>query len=125
ELLRETREEVSRADSKTAIVLAAALVVAGLFGSSTLNGKWTPFSLSLATQMLWWPATALALVGIGLLCASIYPNVGNQTSKQVLGYFGHVNQYASRDELSASLRDHASQPLVRLSDQLIIISRIV
>jgi hypothetical protein len=125
DLLRETREEVTRADGKASTLLAAVVVVSGLFVASTLAGQWSPLGLRPAAQVACWLAVIVIAAGIVLLCACIYPNVSNQLTKDVLGYFGHVMLYQTRQELIEALRTHGETPLIRLSDQLFVISRIV
>lgn len=125
DLLRETREEVGRADGKASTLLGAVVIVLGLFVAAILAGSWTPLRLPVVAALLWWIGAGFAGLGVVLLCTCIYPNVGNQLTKQVLGYFGHINLYDTREELAEALREHAERPLDRLTDQLFVISRIV
>jgi Family of unknown function (DUF5706) len=125
DLLRETREEVGRADGKASTMLSAVVIVLGLFVAATLSGTWSPLKLELVAAAVWWVGTGLAAAGVILLSVCLYPNVANKATKEMLGYFGHVNQYSSREELIEALRQHGDRPLTRLSDQLFVISRIV
>jgi hypothetical protein len=125
DLLRETREELGRADTKASTVLGAVVIVLGLFVAAGLAGSWSPLNLRPFSAFLWWIGVISAGSGVVLLSACIYPNVSNQLTKQVLGYFGHINLYATRDELIAALREHGERPLDRLGDQLFVLSRIV
>lgn len=124
DLLRETREEIGRADAKASTLLGAVVIVLGVFAAGALAGTWSPLTLTPASATAWWTGVILAGVGVGFLCACIYPNVGNQLTKNVLGFFGHVYLYSTRDEPIAALREHGEQPLARLGDQLFVLSRI-
>ena len=125
DLLRETREELGRADSKASTVLGSVVIVLGLFVAAALAGSWSPTGLGTLAAIAWWAGTTFAAAGVVLLAACIYPNVSNQLTKQVLGYFGHINLYATRDELAAALVEHGERPLDRLTDQLFVLSRVV
>jgi hypothetical protein len=124
DLLKETREEIGRADAKASTILGSVVIVLGLFVAAGLAGNWDPLRLSPFAAGMWWIGVVLASTGVVLLAACIYPNVSNQLTKQVLGYFGHINLYATRDELITALRDHGERPLDRLGDQLFVLSRI-
>jgi hypothetical protein len=75
--------------------------------------------------LLWWLATGTVACGIGLLCACIYPSLCGRAGRAILGYFGDVLSYSTREELRSALLRPDAMLLIRLSDQLFVVSRIV
>jgi len=65
-MLREAREELSRADGKSSLLLAAVGVVVGAVAAAVVAGEWSPFDLSPFIQWLWWAGNG---AGIGSLVA--------------------------------------------------------
>jgi Family of unknown function (DUF5706) len=125
ELLRRTHEEVGRADSKAATLLAGVVVAVTVVATSALGGHWTPLGLRPAAQVLWWLATGALACTIVLLCTCIYPSVRRRAGSAVIGFFGDAGAYPTGEALRAALSrpDHA--PMTRLADQLFDLSRIV
>src|SRR5262245_8921031 len=63
DLLKEAREELARADSKAALLLAATGVAVGALLAGLIGGKWMPFSLDNRVEWLWWFGVASVASG--------------------------------------------------------------
>src|ERR1035441_6347411 len=75
DLLADTREELTRADSKAALTLAATGVVIGALLAGLFGGKWTPFDLNSKIQWLWWLGVGSAALGVFSIAAAVYPRI--------------------------------------------------
>lgn len=121
-LIRETREEIGRADRKAATLLAGVLVAAGL-----VAGRGQPPLQLAAASMLWWIAALGVGVGVVLLCACVYP-AGTRRQDRLarhIGYFGHLNECSTVEQLVAALRRQlVVSELQRLARTLLALSAI-
>jgi hypothetical protein len=91
--LAETREELSRADTKASILLSALAVVTGVLLNAIAAGNWSPgrFSVALA-QGLWWIGIAVGILSGLSLVTAIWPRTKHPNSAAV-EYFGHVSRF--------------------------------
>jgi hypothetical protein len=126
QLLSESREELTRADNKAALLLAAVGVVAGALLAAVVAGDWSPFSLAACVAWVWWLGATAAVVGIIFLAAAVYPVTKYRTQRPAdfIAYFGDVvsvDGSVLQDRLikSSQLYD------ARLIDQISAISGIV
>lgn len=80
-LLRETREELGKADAKASILLAASgIAVAALLASGN-DADWYPENLySLWARRLAWAALAVTLLGVGFVGSAVRPRLRRQDS---------------------------------------------
>jgi hypothetical protein len=87
-LLRETREELARADTKASILLGASAIAFGaLFKDPDKLNHHTPRTLG-------WIALALTLVGICFVAAAVKPRLRAKHAKSPRPhYFGDVEAY--------------------------------
>ena len=134
-LLRETREELARADTKASILLAASgIALAALFKD--------PDKLTDArSRTLTWVALALTLAGILFLGAAVKPRLRAKHSKTPMPhYFGDVEAYRpswwrvwrrrrrleqARERFGKELEDAATAEYEeRLTDQVWVLSHI-
>ena len=81
--------------------------------------------LRLFPQALFWAGAVAEAYAVVCLCLSVYPDISDETAREVLGYFGHVAQYPKREELKVAIETHAMRAIDRLVDQLWVVSRIV
>jgi len=125
DLLRRTQDEVGRADSKAAALLAGVLVAVTVVSTSALGGHWTPLTLRPVAQTLWWLAAGAVACAVVLLCTCIYPRGRRRTGGSAVGYFGDVQAYPTPEALRAALSRPDQSPLARIADQLHDLSRIV
>jgi len=125
DLLKETREELTRADSKASTLMAAVMIVYGVIIAAAFAGQWSPFSLKVSAAAVWWLMAGTSIIVLGALMVCIYPRTGNKVAKGLPAYYRHVLQYETLDDLVRGLRDGGATPLDRTSNQLYAISRIV
>ena len=127
DLLKDTREELARADSKAALLLAGTGVVVGAVLAGLLGGRWTPFSLDNRVEWIWWLGVGSAAAGIFSIAAAVYPRIHRPNflhPPPIPSYFGDVVAY--RDiQMFRQAVDQAPSRQERLIDQTFTVSRIV
>lgn len=126
DLLEDTRDELSRVDSKAALLLAGAGVVAGALLAGLLNGKWTPFSLNDRVEWLWWLGVGAASGGILSIAAAVYPYTGRPVAAHAGAptYYGDVAAYKDIETFRQAIAD-APNTHDRLVDQTFQLSKLV
>lgn len=95
-LLSETREELTKADSKASILLAASGIAASALLSAFWADQWSPSKLHHGDASLAaWLAIASGLLGIVLVAAAVKPRLrtGDSVDHQQLHYFGSVHHF--------------------------------
>jgi Pycsar effector protein len=125
-LLSETRQELSRVDSKASLLLAAVGVVLGALIGGLAGSRWTPMRLNGAVHWLWWLGTASATIGVLLIAAAVYPRIYPRGTPQPGApvYYGHVSAYRDIGEFRRALEEPPSTQ-DRLINQIFVLSRIV
>jgi hypothetical protein len=121
-MLRETREELVRADGKAQILFAASGVVISVILGGILAGDWRPSQLSCLGQSLWWAGVSATAVGIAALGAGIFPQLASASSGRVT-YFEEVRKH-ELEELVPALNAEAAHK-GRDVEQLLRLSQIV
>lgn len=121
--LAETREEITRVDGKTSILLAGDGVAVGVVVAGLIAGDLQISNLALIVAVLAGLAAAATLAGIGLLGAAIYPRCGTAEHGRAR-YFTEVAVYDNPDELQLALANDA-QVGDRLLHQLLGLSKTV
>lgn len=123
-LLAESREELERADSKAAMLLASFSVLVGVVVAGLLAGKFKPADLHCAGEPVWWVGCgAVAAALIALACA-IYPTLRHGEDRGPITYFGHA---AGKDAtaIEAALKRQVEGGRSRTIEQLVVVSAIV
>lgn len=125
-LLLHTREELTRADGKASLLLAAIGVIAGTVVAALISSDWNPENLAKCLQWFWWLGASLGLFGVASLGFSVYPRTSyrREDSPQIISYFGDVVKTQPED-LERLLAQTASMKGKATIDQLISISAIV
>lgn len=124
-LLKETREELGKADAKVSILLATSGVAASIAFGSVAAGHRIPSHLALWAETLWWIGVSASLVGIAILGTTLVPHISHQEGKSAVRYFGHVSEFSSPAELMEALQCANDPRLERTVDQLWVVSRLV
>jgi|SRR5579871_2196149 len=126
DLLADTREELTRAESKAALILATTGVVIGALLAGLFAGKWTPFDLNSKIEWLWWLGVASAGAGVFSIAAAVYPRIRRRGAAHpgVPAYYGDVAAYENIDAFRNAI-EKAPKPRERLMDQTFVVSRIV
>jgi len=97
-LLRETREELQKADNKASILLAASgIVFTAVLTAATTIG-WDPDRLSVKTaRTTLWLAIGLVAIGVVLIAAAVKPRLRIRSgTHEEIDYFGDVEAYWPR-----------------------------
>ena len=123
DLLAETREELTRADSKAALLLAASGVVIGALLAGLFGGKWTPFDLNSKIEWLWWLGVTSAAFGVFSIAAVVYPRIRRHGAVHsgAPAYYGDVAAYENIDAFRRAIEKVPSSR-ERLVDQVFVLS---
>jgi hypothetical protein len=126
DLLKDAREELGRADSKAALLLAATGVAVGALLAGLLGGQWTPLHLDERVEWIWWLGVASAAAGIFSIAAAVYPRIRRRgaPSPGTPTYYGDVAKYSDIDEFRRAV-GQATNSQERLIDQIFLVSKIV
>jgi len=125
-LLRESREELIRADGKASILLASAGIIIGAVVAAILADEWNPSDLTCVRALLWWTGVVLALGGVACLGYAVYPQTKRRKkTPHLIAYYGDVMRFDHDEDLVLALDRTASDPDARSLDQVRVISGIV
>lgn len=124
-LHREAREELTRIDGKTSILLATFGIAVSLVAGAMIAGDVDPSQLSTGWLVAFWLGVALVLASLVLLVTALSPVTRNRAPKEHLSYFGHVAQFAGVAELRAALERLEHGGVDRSLEQTYTLSRIV
>jgi hypothetical protein len=122
-LLAESREELTRADSKASLLLAAFSIGISAILGAILADDWTPLSLEAPWEGIFWVGVSAATAGLLLLSAAVWPKVTHQSGKAGVTYFGEAARFETPTELEAALRRTSTDPIARTVTQLHVIAR--
>lgn len=123
-LLKESRDELGRADTKVSVLLATSGVAASIAFGSLAAGHPDLANLALWAKVFWWLGVSAGLVGIAILGTTLVPHIGHQEDKSAVRYFGHAAEFDSPTELSEALARLPDPQLERTVDQLWVVSRL-
>lgn len=124
QLLQEAREEVTRADGKASILLAAAgIAVSVIAGSSMINRAHGRINtLFIIFDFL---GIIVGLIGILFLALAVMPRTKHSGEPKNVSYFGHVATFTTSKTLVEAIELVCEQDEDRIVDQLLTISQIV
>jgi hypothetical protein len=141
-LLRETREELQKADAKASILLAATGIAFSTLLTALGAGTWSPNKMQHEdARLLIWVSIFLGVLGIVLLGSAVKPRLrAKAMGPEKLHYFGNVRSYwpsawfirnrksryhECRDAFDVALRRAATEEnyLSRLNDQIWFLGR--
>lgn len=127
DLLVDTRDELSRVDSKAALLLAASGVIIGALLAGLFGSKWTPFDLSSQIEWLWWLGMASAALGVFSIAAAVYPRMRRNETTPHLGLPSYYGDVAAYKNIGAFKDVIEKTPISaeRLVDQTFVLSGIV
>jgi hypothetical protein len=125
-LLSESREELVRADNKSALLLASSGIIVGAILAAILAGDWSPQTLAPCVAWIWWLGAAAGLGGIISFAYAVYPvtKYRGQRPANVVAYFGDVLTVPEAD-LQGRLRAAAQSSDARVVNQIRTIALIV
>jgi hypothetical protein len=123
-LLSEAREELTRADSKAAMLLASFGLFIGIVISGLIAGDFKLDNLDCAGSYMWWVGCLLIAISVIALARAIYPNLTHGDANGPISYFGHA---ASLDPtaIEGRLEQQLKAECPRVVEQLSVISDLV
>jgi hypothetical protein len=124
-LLAETREELTRADGKASLLLAALGIGISAILAAILAGNWSPFKLDEPYGGLWWAGSVFTGASFFCLCAAVYPRVKHRSASRGVTYFGDVAALKTTGELRAALKRSETDPAERSVTQLHVVAWLV
>jgi hypothetical protein len=124
-ILEEARTEVSYADHKASMVLAALGIGFGAVLGGLLAGDWSPSNLPGWGEVLWWTGAALATASVTSAATAVWPRYRPTRQEEPVAYWAHVARFSSYEELCRHLDRHPSPAADRTRRQMWEISLIV
>jgi pycsar effector protein len=125
-LLGEARDELTRADNKASLLLAAAGVAAGAVAAGMVSSGWTPERLQFPWSLAWFTGAVFGLAGIATLVVAVYPRTKRGRDDEAeLFYFGHAARIKTPEDLAAELKRSSEHTFERSADQLWRVSQVV
>jgi hypothetical protein len=125
-LLAETRAEITRADNKASVLVAALGMTAGVSSGLLAGRNWTPSALSTAGAVVWWAGVLSLLLSLFALLLAVLPRyrLSAWTPGEPLSYFGDIQQAVRQGHLDTALTDTAQRHAAGLTRALAENSRI-
>lgn len=126
QLLAEARNDVTHADQKASVLLAALGIGYGAIIGGQLSAQWDSGSLSPAGQVIFWVGVIVAALSVGAAALVIWPRYKlDDHPEHGLTYWGHVAAFDDMKELEQALEKQGSFAEERTLHQLWRISRLV
>lgn len=124
QLLAEGREELVRADSKAATLLAAFGVVVGVVVAGLVAGDFKPNDLGCGWEVVWWCGCVSVAVALVALARAIYPILTHDEAEGAISYFGHAAGKKDAAAVQNALERQVGAARSRTTEQLKVISDI-
>jgi hypothetical protein len=122
QLLAEAREELVRADSKAAMLLAAFGVVVGVVVAGLVAGDFRPNDLGCVWEVIWWCGCVVLAAALVALARAIYPALTHPEADGSISYFGHAAAKSDATALQKALEVQVAGARSRTVEQLKVIS---
>lgn len=123
-MLTEARVEVSYADHKASMVLAALGIGFGTLIGGLLAGDWKPADQG-DGEVAWWIGLVLALAAVSCAAAAVWPRYPRKGQSVGVYFWGDVASMKSFDEFAKRLDKSPPSLGDRTRSQLWALSRIV
>lgn len=125
-LLIEVRAEISRADSKAAVVVGAIGMAVGLLGGLVASRGWDPSRLALPGAVAWWTGICALAASLLSMLLAVLPRYRTSAWEPglPLGYFGDIRRAADSGALAQALAEADRDPTPLLVSALAATSRI-
>jgi uncharacterized MAPEG superfamily protein len=126
QLLKETREEIVRADTKITTLFASYGVVVVAVLAGIIGGDWKPADLADGATEVFIGGAAFAAVAFSALIVGLWPKTTHKHETGPANYFGDVLAYKNKpdDQLKTAL-ELGARSNNRERKQLVIVSGIV
>lgn len=125
QMLAEARAEISIADQKAGIVLAAAGIGFSAVLGGLLAGDWRPSAYSTDGEIVWWIAATLAFGVVASAAAALWPRFTTEDEDELVTYWAHVARYKTAAALTIALDDQPPPDRERTLHQLWRLAQIV
>ena len=126
QMLSEAREDVTRADQKASVLLAALGIGFAAVLGGQLAGHFDSSKLSPYGQIFWWAGVIAAVASVVLAAISLWPRYKlNDRPEHGITYWGHIAAFKTLQEFEASLEDQGPATNARGRHQLWRLSRLV
>jgi MFS family permease len=125
QLLAETREELSRADGKAAMLFAIFGIGFGAVLAGIIAGDWSPRDVAAGAEVVWWLGAVPAVAALVAVSAAVWPRLDSDHASGRVTYFAHVVGYRSHDALREAIEREAGEDGDRPLEQLQALSGIV
>lgn len=109
QLLRDTREELNRADSKAQILLGVFGIVYGVLLAAIVAGDWAPNHLCDGAEVVWWAGAVLLTGGLALLMWVVWPRITHADGREKLAFFAHAAAYKTLPEFKKAVAARESE----------------
>ena len=125
-LVRETSDEIGRADSKAAMLLAGGGVLVGTGTSAAVADAARLSHLPADVRITLWVAVVAVAVALVFLAMAAYPRTRTERRSQgAIAYFGDVLRTPDPGALRAAIADSVSAHEELIVQKLFVLSRIV
>lgn len=126
DLLKDTRGELARVDSKASLLLAAIGVILSTLITGFADVRWTPLDLNVKIQWIWWLGVAAAAFGVFSIAMSVYPRIHQPDIPRsgLPAYYGDVASYQDIGQFRQAIRIMPDST-ERLINQTFVLSRMV
>lgn len=122
-MLMEAREDSQHADGKASLLLASLGLGFGAILGGQLSANWSPDSLSVLAQFIYWIGVAVAVAAVTCCAWAVWPRYNLDPSPEVgVTFWGHLATYDDRSLARAALARRGDVG-ERLTDQLLFVSR--
>ncbi|MER5638456.1 Pycsar system effector family protein [Kitasatospora sp. NPDC002227] len=122
-LLAETREELTRADQKAGLLLAALGVALGAVASAVSSAATKPYQYGVFGQILFWVGCLAATVSLALLGSAVRPRLPSGPTERLHSFVDLASGTLTPEQIRGHLTD--TDPLDRDIAQLAALARSV
>lgn len=126
QMLAEARDDVSHADQKASVILAALGIGFGAVLGGQLAGNFDSGNLSIPGEVVWWAGVFLAGASVVLAVLAVWPRYKVDDSPQYgITYWGHVAAFKDLSDFEEALENADTRSDRRTNHQLWRLSRLV
>lgn len=126
QMLTEARDDVTHADQKASVILAALGIGFGAVLGGQLAGNFDSGDFSTLGQVVWWAGVLLAGGSVSLAVLAVWPRYKLDDSPQYgMTYWGHVATFKELTDFEDALEEADTTSERRTNHQLWRLSRLV
>lgn len=126
QMLEEARADVTHADQKASVLLAALGIGFGAVLGGQLSSNWDSSRLTTFGQVLWWLGVVAAVLSVAAAALAVWPRYKlDDRPTYGITYWGHAASFDDPKQLRAALDAQEVSSTARTSHQLWSLSRVV